>query len=200
MKLEHPETTIFRRMIPLTQCHNLMTADAGKTHHCVACIQSKLIKKPSNWTLSTELPPPLYGIYGDVCGPINSRSGAFRYYFVLINALGSHLGVSFLPTRNMVFPKLLVILFWYNNYFSEYPIKYLMMDNAQEFRSYALEDYCTASGINLTYSVSYKHAQNGLAEVFVKKIHWLLDHYSYMLDYRLTCGTMRCYIPPHYSD
>ena len=34
----HPGTTVFRRMIPLTQGHNLTAADAGKTQECVACI------------------------------------------------------------------------------------------------------------------------------------------------------------------
>ena len=44
------------------------------------------------------------------------------------------------------------------------------MDNAQEFRSHAFEDYFIAMGITLTYSVLYEHSQNGLAEVFIKKI------------------------------
>ena len=44
------------------------------------------------------------------------------------------------------------------------------MDNAKEFRSHDFEDYCTATGIALTYSVPYEHAQNGLAEAFIRKI------------------------------
>ena len=44
------------------------------------------------------------------------------------------------------------------------------MNNTQEFRSHAFEDYCIATGITLIYSVLYEHAQNGLAEAFVKKI------------------------------
>jgi hypothetical protein len=112
----------------------------------------------------------LFRIHGDICGPINPPSGVFRYYFVLVDASGSHLEVSLLPTRNMVFPKLLAILLRYRNHFPEYPIKYLRMDNAQEFRSHAFEDYCTAMGITLTYYVPYEHSQNGLAEAFIKKI------------------------------
>ena len=63
-KFGHPGTTIFRRMIPLTQGHNLMASDAGKVHECVACIQGKLTKRPSLWTLPTELSPPLHRIHG----------------------------------------------------------------------------------------------------------------------------------------
>ena len=169
-RLGHPGTTVFRRMIPLLTGYNLVTTKAEKTHECVACIQGKYIKKPSQWTLPTELPPPLHRIHGDICDPINPPSEVFRYYFVLAHASGSHFEVSLLPTRNMVFPRLLAIILRYKNHFPENPIKYLRMDNAQEFRSHAFEDYCVANGITLTYSVPYEHAQNGLAEAYVKKI------------------------------
>ena len=52
-RLGHPGMTIFRRMLPLLTGHNLVTADAAKTHDCVACIQGKYIRKPSKWTLPT---------------------------------------------------------------------------------------------------------------------------------------------------
>jgi hypothetical protein len=70
----------------------------------------------------------------------------------------------------MVFPKLLAILIKYRNHFPDFPIKYLRMDNALEFRSHTFEDYCVATRIALTYSVPYEHSQNGLAEAFIKKI------------------------------
>ena len=70
----------------------------------------------------------------------------------------------------MAFPKVLAMLIKFRNHFPDKPIKTLRMDNAREFRSHAFEDYCTATGIELTYTVPYEHSQNGLAEVFVKKI------------------------------
>ena len=150
--------------------HNLHVSDAHKITACTACIQGKFSKEPSKWQLPTELPRPLFRIHGNVCGPINPPSGAFRYFFILADASGSHFEVSLLSTRNMVFLKLLGILIRYRNHFPEFPIKHLRMDNAQEFRSHTFEDYCVASGINLTYSVPYEHAQNELAEAFIKKI------------------------------
>ena len=157
-------------MIPLVQGHNLTASDAGKTKECIACIQGKLIKRPSLWILPNELPPPLHKIHGDVCGPINPLSGAFRYYFVLADASGNHLEVSLLPTRNMVFPRALAILLRYKNHFPNSPVKHLRLDNAKEFRSHAFEDFCTASVIDFSDSVAYEHSQNGLAEAYVKKI------------------------------
>ena len=82
MRLGHPGTTLFRRMLPLITGHNLVTAEAEKTHDCVACIKGKFIKRPSKWHLPKELPPPLFRLHGDICGPINPPSGIFRYYFV----------------------------------------------------------------------------------------------------------------------
>ena len=70
----------------------------------------------------------------------------------------------------MFFPKTLATMLRYRNHFPEFPIKYLRMDNAQEFRSHAFEDFCIVSWISLTYSVTYEHSQNGLEEEFVEKI------------------------------
>ena len=158
-RLEHPGVTVFRRMLSLTLDHNLSSSDAHKRHKCIACIHGKFSKKPSKWQLPSELPPPLYRIHGDICGPIDPPSGSFKYFFVLIDASGSHLDVSLLSTRNMVFSKLLAILIKYRNHFLDFPIKYLRLDNALEFRSHAFKDYCVALGISLTYSVPYEHSK-----------------------------------------
>jgi hypothetical protein len=52
----HPGTTIFRRMLPFLTGHSLTTADANKVAPCEACIHGKMIKRPSQWQLPTELP------------------------------------------------------------------------------------------------------------------------------------------------
>ena len=44
------------------------------------------------------------------------------------------------------------------------------MDNAAEFRSKTFEDFCTATGIHLMYSVPYEYSQNGLVEAYIKKL------------------------------
>jgi transposase InsO family protein len=89
---------------------------------------------------------------------------------VLVDAAGIHFEVSLLSTRNIVFAKLLAILIKFRTHNPDFPVKTLRMDNAAEFKSQHFEDYCLATGIELTYSVPYKHSQNGLAEAFIKKI------------------------------
>ena len=59
----------------------------------------------------------IYMIHGDICRPINLHSGSFRYYFILVDVSGSHLEVALLPTRYLVFPKLLAILLRYKTTF-----------------------------------------------------------------------------------
>jgi hypothetical protein len=69
-----------------------------------------------------------------------------------------------------VFAKLLAMLIKFRTHNPDFPVKTLRMDNTTEFKSQHFEDYCLATGIELTYSVPYEHSQNGLAEAFIKKI------------------------------
>ena len=93
---------------------------------------------------------------------------------VLVDASSRHAEVSLLTIRNMVFPKLLAMLLRFRNHFPENPIKILRVDNAREFRSHTFEDYCIATGIELTYSAPYEHSQKGLAEAYIKKIQLIV--------------------------
>ena len=78
--------------------------------------------------------------------------------------------MSLLSTRNLAFPKLLTMIIKIRTHHPELRIKTLRMDNAGEFKSKTFEDFCTATGIHLTYSVPYEHSQNGLAEAYIKKL------------------------------
>jgi hypothetical protein len=44
------------------------------------------------------------------------------------------------------------------------------LDIATKFSSRAFNDYCMAQGIEVQYSVSYVHTQNGLNESLIKRI------------------------------
>ena len=169
-RMSHPGTTMFRRMIPILSGHEVCQGDANKTGVCTACAQGKMINRPSRWKLPTELPPRLHRLHGNICGPIAPPSGPFRYFMVLVDAAGIHFEVSLLSTRNIVFSKLLAMLIKFRMHYPDYPVKTLRMDNAGEFKSQHFEDYCMATGIELTYFVPYEHSQNRLAEAFIKKI------------------------------
>ena len=163
----------FSKILPCVVGHNLQPASVNSMSLCEACVQGKLIAKPSLYKLPHELPPMLSRLHGDICGPITPMSGPFRYFLVLVDASGRQSHVSLLSSRNLAFANLLSMLIRFKAHFPDYPIQTLRMDNAQEFRSKAFEDYCKATGIDLTYSVPYEHAQNGLAESFIKRIQWI---------------------------
>ena len=169
-RMGHPGATMFRKMLPLLIRHEVCTSDANKVGACEAYAQGKLILKPSYWKLLSELPPLLQQLQGEICGPITLASGPFRYFLVLVFAARVHFEVSLLSTQNIAFAKILASLLKFRIHYPDYPVKTFCMDNAKEFRSQKFEDYCVATGILLAYAIPYEHAQNGLAEAFIKKI------------------------------
>ena len=78
--------------------------------------------------------------------------------------------MSLLSIRNLAFPKLLAMIIKIRAHHPDVRINTHRMDNAAEFRSKTFEDFYTAIGIHLTYSVPYEHSQNGLAEAYIKKL------------------------------
>ena len=106
-RLGHPGSTLLRKILPCTAGHNLLPAAVNYMPLCQACVQGKLIAKPSPWTLPHELPPMLSRLHGDICGPISPMSGPFQYFLVLVDASGKQSHVSLLSTRNLVFANLL---------------------------------------------------------------------------------------------
>ena len=116
-RLEHLGTTMFQRMLPILIGHTVCNSDANKVGRCDACAQGKMALKPSRWKLPTELPPPLSRLHGDICSPILPASSPFRYYLVLVDAVGVHFEVSLLSTRNIAFAKILASLLKFRTHY-----------------------------------------------------------------------------------
>ena len=57
-----------------------------------------------------------------------------------------------------------------NTQFSDYTIKTIHLDNAGEFISQELNDYCVSTGITLEHSISHVHTHNSIAESFIKRL------------------------------
>ena len=62
------------------------------------------------------------------------------------------------------------MLIKFRTHHPDFFVKTLRMVKAKEFKSLHFEDNCLATVIELIYSVTYKHSQNGLTKVFIKKI------------------------------
>jgi len=169
-RLDHSDSTLLWKIFPYVIGHNLHPTDVNSMTQCNTCVQDKLIARSSLWKLSDELPLMLLRLHGDICGPITPMSGPIWYFLVLVDALGRQSHVSLLSTKNLAFANLLSMFIHLKAHSPDYPIKILRIDNAREFWSRSFEDYCTATGINLTYSITYEYAQNRLAESFIKQI------------------------------
>ena len=78
--------------------------------------------------------------------------------------------VCFLFTRNVAFARLLAQMTRLRAQFLDYPIKTIRLDNASEFTSQTLNDYCMLIGINIEHPVAHVHTQNGLAKSLIKRL------------------------------
>jgi len=163
---------MMRKIIGNSIGHNLSSAKFPQSSDvmCTSCATGKLILRLSYIKIKEEPLKFLERIQGDICGPIQSLSGPFRYFMVLIDASTHWSHVSLLSTRNHAFAKLIAQVIKLKAYHLEHLIKSKRIDNATEFTSHAFNDYCMAQGIELQHSVPYVHTQNGLAEALIKRI------------------------------
>ena len=154
-RLGHPWSTMMRRIIenshghPLKNQKILLSCDYPST----ACSQGKLIVRPSHTKILIESPTFLERIQWDICGPIHSPCGPFRYFMVLIDVSSRWSHVCLLSTCNVAFVKLLAQIIRLQTYFSNYPIKKIRLDNAGEFISKAFDDYCMSIGIEVEHPI-----------------------------------------------
>ena len=73
-----------------------------------------------------------------------------------------------LSTRNNAFAKFIAKLIELKAQFSDYTIKFILMDNVSKFTSKAFDDYYLALCIKVEHPVPYVHTQNGLVESLIK--------------------------------
>ena len=114
-RLGHLRSTMMRQIIENSHGHPLKNQKIllSSDYPCTACSQGKLIVRPSHTKVLIESPTFLERIQGDICGPIHSPCGPFRYFMyfmVLIDASSRWLHVCLLSTRNIAFARLLADL------------------------------------------------------------------------------------------
>jgi transposase InsO family protein len=164
---------MMRRIINNSAGHDVRGFPNPEDFVCTACAKGNLITRPSLLKIRDESPVFLQRIQGDICGPIQPLSGSFRYFMIMIDASTRWSYVDLLSTRNHAFSKLIAQIIRLKASFRDNRIQSIWMDNASEFRSKALDDYCLAMGIKVEHSVPHVHTQNGLAESLIKRIKWI---------------------------
>ena len=89
---------------------------------------------------------------------------------VLIDSSTRWSHVCLLSIQNVAFSILLAQIIRLMAQSPDHPIKTIRLDNAGEFSSQAFLDYCMSIGIDIQYSISHVHTQNGLAKSFIKRL------------------------------
>jgi hypothetical protein len=130
----------------------------------------KLILQPLPLKIHAELLRFLKRIQGDICGPIQSLCGPFRYFIILIDTSIRWSHVCLLSTRNHTFTKFMTQVIRLKANYPEYRIKSIRMNNTAEFSSLAFNNYCMAQCIEEHHSFLYVHTQNDLTESLIKRI------------------------------
>jgi hypothetical protein len=123
--------------------HDLKDAKFSKSNDfvCTSCAMGKLILQPSSLKIHVE-PLKLEHIQGDICGPIQSLCGPFRYFMILIHTSTRWSHVCLLSTCNHASTKFMMQVIRLKVNYPKYRIKSIRMDNAAEFSSRAFNDYC----------------------------------------------------------
>ena len=111
-RLGHPGQNMMCRILTNFIGHNMPSIRIPFVNNffCEACAKGKLIVRPSCSKVGIESPIFLEWIHGDICGPIHSASGPFRYFMVLIDASTQWPHVCLLSTQNNAFPKFIAKL------------------------------------------------------------------------------------------
>ena len=171
-RLGHPGSLMMWRIIEQSHGHPLKNQKIllPNEFSCDPCSQGKLIVRPSFNKIMSESPVFLERIHGDICGPIHPPCGPFRYFMVLIDASTRWSQKCLLSLRNVAFARLFAQMTKLRAQFYDYPIKTIRLDNAGEFTSQTLNDYCMSIGINIEHLVAHVHTQNGLVESLIKRL------------------------------
>ena len=122
----------------------------------------------------SESPVFLEIIHGDICGPIHPPCGPFYYFTILIDVSTRWSHVCLLSIRNVTFVKVIAQMIKLRVQLSDYPIKTIRLDNAGEFTSQTLIDYCMSIEINIELPIAHVHTQNGLAEPLIKRFQLIV--------------------------
>ena len=83
---------------------------------------------------------------------------------VLIDEFTRWSHVSLLSTRNITFARLLAQIIHLRAQFLDHSIKTIYLDNVGEFSSQIFLYYYMSLGIDVQYSITHVHTQNGLVE------------------------------------
>jgi hypothetical protein len=137
---------------------------------CETCAIGKFQTAKFQYHLPTNIPEFLSHIQVDIHGPIEPRSGPFRYFMIIICRGTRKSFLYLLSSKDQALPQIVKFIIKVRVQYPERQIKKIRFDNAMEFTSEAMETFLASQGIEQETCVPYVHAQNGSAEAQIKRV------------------------------
>ena len=130
---------------------------------CAICAKANIKRSPFPSKASHRATQLLERIHCDICGPLPSSYGSYRYFILFICCHSRFIFVSLLKTRDEAYQSFVNFRSIAQN-FSGQTIKILRVDNAPELIKGKFESYCKSVGITYEKTVPDSPSQNGVAE------------------------------------
>ena len=130
---------------------------------CSICARANIKRSPFPPKALHRATNLLERIHCDICGPLPSSYGSYRYFILFICCYSRYIFLYPMKTRDEAHQHFVNFRTLAQN-FSGQQIKILRVDNAPELIRGQLEAYCRSSGISYEKTVPDSPSQNGVAE------------------------------------
>jgi hypothetical protein len=137
--------------------------DDSTRNFCATCATANIKCSPFPSKASHPASRLLERIHCDVCGPLPSSFGGYRYFILFICCFSHYISISLMKSRDEA-PQHFVNFCSAAQIFCGEKVKILRVDNAPELVHSQLESFCKTSGITYEKTVPHSPNQNGLAE------------------------------------
>ena len=137
--------------------------DSVHVQNCRICALANIKRLKFPHKASNRATHPLFRIHCDICGPLPSAYGGFKYFITFIDDFCRYVAIYFLKLKSdalKCFHEFRVA----TEKFLGYSIIFLCIDNAPELTQGQFRDYCKEHGITHELTIPDASQQNGVAE------------------------------------
>ena len=149
----------FRDLKSLPPLVDGMTIGDKTVDLCEPCVTEKSRRAAISKTVGTRADKPLDYVHTDILGPLNEEScEGYRYAIAFVDSFSRYGTVYCIKSRDETFQK-------FQQFVADVGIpRRLVCDNAKEYKSKALQEFCNSKGVKLEYSAPYTPEDNGKVE------------------------------------
>jgi hypothetical protein len=130
---------------------------------CEVCATANITRSPFSDLAQTRSNIPIEHVHMDICGPLPTSYGQFKYFYLIIDDYSRYAHLFNLKFKSEAYEKFKIYKNNVENIHNT-KIRYIRSDNAPEFVKGLLQTLAEESGISFEKTVPEAHQQNGVAE------------------------------------